>query len=151
VGVEGVLSWLVRFLHVFGAALWVGGYAVLALAVVPLMARRPSETLLEGALLATRVLSNAGALTIVAGLFLVAQTRGYGSLLGGEWGAIVIACIVLAIALMGVGDAGLRPALRRVNDGGAGAVGAARRWALAGLITGGLAIALMTRALYARS
>jgi hypothetical protein len=115
------------------------------------MARRPSETLLEGALLATRVLSNAGALTIVAGLVLVAQTRGYGSLLGGEWGAIVIACIVLAIALMGVGDAGLRPALRRVNDGGEGAVGAARRWALAGLITGGLALALMTRALYARS
>ena len=27
----------------------------------------------------------------------------------------------------------------------------ARRWALAGLITGGLAIALMTRALYART
>ena len=36
-------------------------------------------------------------------------------MLGGEWGGIVVTCFVLAFAMMGVGDSGLRPALRRVN------------------------------------
>ena len=48
---------------------------------------------------------------------------------------------------LGIGDGALRPALRRLAAGGDG--GAARRWALIGLVLTVLAIGMMTRALYA--
>lgn len=143
------LTWLVRFLHVLGAAFWVGGYAVMALVVIPLLADGQHEPIRRVALGATRVLSFSGTLTILAGAFLVARTRGYGRLLGGEWGAIVIACAVLAFALMAIGDAGLRPALRRLGPDAGGSVAVAQRWAVAGLLLGVVALAFMTRALYA--
>jgi putative copper export protein len=147
--VESLLTWLVRFLHVVGAAFWVGGYAVMAFVVLPLLADGSREPIRHLALVATRLLSFSGALTILAGLVLVARTRGYGRLLGGEWGAIVISAAVLAVALMAIGDAGLRPALRRLAPDAGGNVAVAQRWAVVGLLVGVAALAFMTRALYA--
>jgi putative copper export protein len=145
---EGILTWFTRFLHVLGAAFWVGGYAVMALVVIPRLADGPREPILRLSLVAARLLSFSGGLTILAGLFLVARTRGYGRLLGGEWGAIVISTAILALALMAIGDAGLRPALRRLTPGAGGNAVVAQRWAVAGLLVGVVALALMTRALY---
>ena len=96
-----------------------------------------------------RVLTCAGTLTIGFGLALVTRTRGFAGSLGGEWGALVIASSATAIALLGIGDGALRPALRRLAEGDGGA--AARRWALAGLALTALAVGMMTRALYAGS
>jgi putative copper export protein len=158
---DAILTWLVRWLHVTGAAFWVGGYLVLAFALIPRLGHGPGDGLARAALLATRVLSYSGALTIVAGLVLVARTRGYGQLVAGEWGGIVVGSAVLAVAMMGIGDGPLRAALRRLAedapaDGGgssataASAVAAARRWALLSLAAGILALGFMTRAIYAR-
>ena len=148
--VESVITWLVRYLHVTGATFWVGGYLLMAFVIVPRLAREPSESLARVALLGARVLSFSGALTIVAGLVLIARSRGYGQLFRGEWGGIVIASAALAVAMMGIGDSGLRPALRRVAAGSLESVGAARRWALLGLLAGVIALGSMTRAIYAR-
>ena len=151
--VDSIVTWLVRYAHVMGAAFWVGGYLVMAFVIVPRLAHDPSESLKRAALLATRVLSYSGALTIVAGLVLIARTRGYGQLLAGEWGGIVISSAILGLAMMAIGDGALRPALRRIEPGAPGwekHAAAARRWAIVALIAGILAIGFMTRAIYAR-
>ena len=154
--VESVITWLVRYLHVMGAAFWVGGYLLMAFVIVPRLARESSESLARAALQATRVLSLSGTLTIVAGLVLIARSRSYDQLFRGEWGGSVVASAVLAVAMMGIGDSGLRPALRRVAAGSPEGVAAARRWALLGLLgllgllAGVLALGSMTRAIYAR-
>ena len=151
--VDSILTWLVRWVHVMGAAFWVGGYLVLAFAIIPRLAHGQNEPLARAALLATRVLSYSGALTIVGGLVLIARTRGYGRLFSGEWGGIVILSAVLAVAMMGIGDSALRPALRRIESGAPDRekhVAAARRWALIALVAGVLALGFMTRAIYAR-
>lgn len=142
------LTWLVRYGHVAAGALWLGGYLVLAFLLVPALAKRDEEGVLERLTLTTvRVLSYTGTATIFFGLLLVPRTRGYGSLLGGEWGGIVVACIVIAVALLGLGDSALRPALRRLKE--TRDVRPAQRFALIGFALSLLAIGLMTRALYA--
>jgi putative copper export protein len=148
---DAIVTWVVRTAHVFGAALWLGGYAVMLLVIVPYLGRERHESLRALALSTARLISVAGALTIVAGLALIWRSRGYGFLFAGEWGGIVVSCMVLAFALMGIGDSGLRPALRRLDPDSPGSVAAARRWALAGLVVGGLALLMMTRAIYART
>jgi putative copper export protein len=148
---DQLLTWTVRSAHVLGAALWVGGYAIMLLVFVPYLARERNETVRHLALATTRIISFAGALTIVAGLALIWRSRGFGSLLVGEWGGIVMSCVVLAFALMGVGDSGLRPALRRLNPDEPASVGPVRRWAMIGLGIGFIALLMMTRAIYARS
>lgn len=151
--VESIVTWLVRYVHVTGAAFWVGGYLVMAFVIVPRLAQGPNEPLIRAALLATRVLSYSGALTIVAGLVLIARTRGYGQLFSGEWGGIVIASAILALAMMAIGDNALRPALLRIEPGAPdweARVAATRRWAVVALIAGILAVGFMTRAIYAR-
>ena len=148
--VDSVITWLVRYLHVMGAAFWVGGYLVMAFVIVPRLARDPSESLARAALLAARVLSYSGALTILAGLVLIARSRGYGQLVRGEWGGIIVASALLALAMMAIGDGALRPALRRVAAGSPEGAATARRWALLGLLAGVLALGSMTRAIYAR-
>jgi putative copper export protein len=148
---DQLLTWGVRSAHVLGAALWLGGYAIMLLVIVPYLARERNETVRHLALATTRIISFAGALTIVAGLALIWRSRGYGFLLVGEWGGIVISCFVLAFALMGVGDSGLRPALRRLDPDAPGSVGPVRRWAMIGLGIGIVALMLMTRAIYARN
>ena len=149
--VDSMLTWAVRSIHVLGAALWLGGYAVMLLAIVPFLARERNETVRAIALATTRVLSIAGALTVVAGLVMISRSRGYGFLLVGEWGGIVVSSIVIAVIMGAIGDAGLRPAIRRLDPDAPGGVAAVRRWALAGLIAGALAVLLMTRAIYART
>jgi hypothetical protein len=71
-------------------------------------------------------------------------------MMGGEWGGIVMTSFVLAIVLGAIGDAGLRPAIRRLDADPPGSMTAVRRWALAGLIVGVLALLMMTRSIYAK-
>jgi putative copper export protein len=148
---DAMLTWLLRWLHVLGAAVWVGGYVILAFVVVPTLTRESHEAIRQLALVTVRLLSFAGTLTILAGALLVTRSRGYDALFRGEWGGIVISAIVLAVALMALGDSGLRPALRRLRPGDPASVVVARRWALAGLTLTVLALMLMTRAPYATS
>lgn len=146
---SAVLTWIVRFGHVLGAACWVGGYALLALVLIPRLAREPDRRLAWIAASGVRLLTYSGTLTIGFGLVLITRTRGMENLLRGEWGALVLMSALLAVALMGIGDGALRPAIARLAAGGDGT--AARRWALAGFGVTVLAVALMTRALYATS
>lgn len=150
--VDQLLTWGVRSAHVLGAAFWLGGYAIMLLVFVPFLARDRNETVRQLALATARIISFSGALTIVAGLVLIWRTRGYSFiLLGGEWRGIVVSCFVLAFAMMGVGDNGLRPALRRLDPDLPASVGPVRRWAMVGLGLGIAALLMMTRAIYARS
>lgn len=149
--VDSPITWLVRSIHVFGAAVWLGGYVVMLLAVVPYLARERNESVRAIALATARVISIAGALTVIVGLVMISRSRGYGFLLVGEWGAIIISSIVLAVIMGAIGDAGLRPAIRRLDREPPGGVAVVRRWALAGPVVGVLAVLLMTRAMYARS
>ena len=148
---DSLVTWFVRFVHVTAAAFWVGGYAILALAVVPLCKDGMQEPTRRVALAAVRVLTYSGVLTILSGALLVARTRGYGQIVAGEWGGIVISAFVLALTLMAIGDAALRPALQRLTPETGGDQPTAQRWAIAGLVLTIAAVALMTRAIYARS
>jgi putative copper export protein len=148
---DGIITWIVRSIHILGAAVWLGGYVIMLLVIVPYLARERDESIRRLALATTRALSFAGALTVLAGLVLIWRSRGYGLLLSGEWGGIVIACFVLAFVLGAIGDAGMGPAIRRLDPERPGGVATVRRWALAGLIVGVLALSLMSRAIYART
>ena len=145
-----VLTWLIRYGHVLGGATWVGGYVLLALVIVPLLERGASEPVIRLAISAVRLLTYAGTLTIGFGIVLITRTRGFGNLFSGEWGALIVLSFVAAVALLGIGDSALRPALRRLaTDSDAGR--AVRRWAFVGLALTVLVLAMMTRALYASS
>ena len=148
---DAILNWLVRALHILGSACWLGGYALMLFVIVPALAREPNESIRRLAITATRVLSMAGGLTVLAGLALIWRTRGYAFLLAGEWGGIVISSFVLAIVMGAIGDALLRPAIRRLDPARPGTLAAVRRWTLAGLLVGVLILLLMTRAIYART
>ena len=142
------LTWLVRYGHVLSAAVWVGTYALLCFLIVPSLRRERGGELDRLAIASVRVGSYAGTLTMAFGFVLIARTReGYGSLVGTAWGALVLASVVAAVALLGLNDAGLRPALRRLIRGGDG--GPAQRWAFACLLLAVLAVGLMTGATYA--
>lgn len=143
------LTWLIRYGHVLGGALWLGGYALLALVIVPLLQKGANSTIERLAITTVRVLTYAGMGTIFFGMILVTRSRGIVNLLRGEWGALIIASFVVAVALLGIGDGALRPAIRRVAA--TGEVGPARRYAWIGFALTILAIGLMTRALYASS
>lgn len=118
--------WLVRFLHVIGAALWVGGLGFLALVW--------DELSSQGRQLALRSMRWLGALTLLAGLGLVHVTRGFASYGRGEWGGIVLIGTVLAGVMLGVVK------VREVP----------RRWVVLAWVLGLVAVAFMTRAPYAR-
>jgi putative copper export protein len=83
--VDSLITWAVRSIHVLGAALWLGGYAVMLLAIVPYLARERNETARAIALATARLISIAAALTVVAGLVMITRSRGYGFLFVGEW------------------------------------------------------------------
>ncbi len=149
--VDALVTWAVRSAHVLGAAIWLGGYAVMLLVIVPYLTRERNEMMRELGLAVARVISAAGGLTILAGLVLIWRSRGYSSiLLWGEWSGIVILSFVVAFVMMGVGDSLLRPALRRLSPDDPASIGPVRRWAGVGLALGVLAVLLMTRAIYAR-
>ena len=143
-----LLNWLVRWVHVAAAGGWVGGYAVIALVIIPWLAKRPDPAAAAMAITCMRFLSYAGTVTMLFGLILIARTRGYSSLLGGEWGGVVLLSALITVAILAIGDSLLRPALRRLGDGGA--AGPARRWSMVALTLTIVAVALMTRAPYAR-
>ncbi len=81
--VDAVFTWAVRSVHVFGAAIWLGGFAMMLLVIVPFLARERHAPLRGLAEAAARLISGAGALTIVAGLVLIWRSRGYGFLIVG--------------------------------------------------------------------
>ena len=141
---SAVIIWLLRWGHVVGGAIWVGGYALLAFVIVPLMARTTEEPLRHIAIGAVRLLTYTGTATIFFGILLITRTRGFAGLLGSEWGALVILSAVCAVALLGIGDGALRPALRTGN------ARLAHRYAVIGFGVAVLAVGLMTRTIYAR-
>jgi putative copper export protein len=49
-----LLTWLIRYGHVVSGATWVGGYALLALVIVPLLERERNEQLARVAITAVR-------------------------------------------------------------------------------------------------
>ncbi|HEY3991954.1 MAG TPA: hypothetical protein VGM01_03635, partial [Ktedonobacteraceae bacterium] len=71
-----IVSWLVRYGHVLGAAMWVGGYAFLAFVIVPLLGKEPSETLTRLAITVVRLLTYTGTLTMGFGIVLITRTNG---------------------------------------------------------------------------
>lgn len=148
---DAMVTWAVRSAHILGAAVWLGGYAVMLLVIVPCLTRERNETVRRLGMGTARIISVAGGLTILAGLVLIWRSRGYSSLLLGEWGGVVISSFIVAFAMMGVGDSGLRPALRRLSPDDPATVEPVRRWAAVGLTLGVLGVLLMARAIYARS
>ncbi len=146
VAMSEVVSWLVRYGHVLGAAVWTGGYATLALVIVPLLEKGANDTIGRLAVATVRVGTYAGTLVIGFGVVLIGRTNGYNHLLGTAWGTLVLASAATAVVLFGIGDGALRPALVRLAAGGDGR--AARRWSLAGLALTVLAIGMMTGATY---
>lgn len=141
-------TWLVSYGHVLSASVWLGGYALLALVLLPRLEKEANATLLAVTLTTVRLLTYAGTATLVFGLVLVTRTRGFARLWAGEWGGIVAAGLVIAVALLGIGDGALRPALKQPAKGSARR---ARRWAWIGFGLTILAIGLMTRLIYAIS
>lgn len=139
------LAWIIRYGHVLGAATWVGGYALLAFLIVPLLGKGASETLVRLAVTVVRFLTYAGTLTIAFGLVLITRTNGFDHLIGSAWGGLIIAGIVIAIALLGIGDGALRPAIRKSPLIGNAP---ARRWATIGFILTVVAVGVMTGATY---
>jgi hypothetical protein len=106
-----LITWFIRYGHVLGAGAWVGGYAVLALVIIPALKKGTNSKLMPIATTTLRLLTYSGVATMLFGLVLITRTRGFPSLIsGGEWGGIVIVCILIAVALMGINDGALRPA-----------------------------------------
>lgn len=132
-------AWLVRYAHVASATLWVGGYALLVFVILPRAAGA------ELAMASVRWLTYAGTATLFFGILLIRETRGFGPLMRGPWGALVLASAAIAVVVLGMGDGAVRPALRR-SDGAR-----ARRWAMAAFLLLLAAVGCMTRALYAAS
>ena len=125
-----LVTWLLRYGHVAAGAMWLGGYLVLAFVMIPALARERDERLEHLTHFTVRVLTYVGTATLFFGMLLVTRTRGYGVLLEGEWGTIIILCFILTIVLLGIGDGALRPAIRRMKD--TGDIRPARRLALLG-------------------
>lgn len=146
---DATITWLVRYGHVLSAAVWTGGYMALVLLLYPLLGREDRATIARIAEPVARFLSYAGTATFVFGLVLIYRTRGYGTLGTNEWGMLVIASIVLGVAVLGIGDSALRPALRRIAE--TGDASRAQRMAVLGFALLVVAVGLMTRALYASS
>lgn len=146
---DGILLWFFRYGHVLAATAWTGGYLLFTFVLVPLIQREPTPALLRFGISTVRVMTYSGTATIVFGLLLITRTRGFASVGRGEWGSIIVTCIIIAVALLGIGDGALRPRLRRMAEGGSAP--SLQRIALAGFVLSALAVGLMTRALYAGS
>jgi hypothetical protein len=140
-----LVSWLVRYGHVLGAAIWVGGYVLLAFFIIPLIKKVESEALVQLAITTVRVLTYTGTLTMGFGLVLITRTRGFARLFGTTWGGLIITGFVIAFVLLGIGDGALRPAIRRIKKTGDAR---ARRWAIVGVVLTVLAVGIMTGATF---
>lgn len=145
-----IVTWLVRYGHVLSGAIWVGGFVLLTMILLPALQRQATALLVGLTLAVVRLLSYAGSATILFGLLLITRTRGFTTVFrGGEWGGIIVSCFVIALALLGISDGLVRPALKQAAN--AGALRRAQRWAWVMLMLSILAIGLMTRAIYATS
>lgn len=145
-----VVTWLVRYGHVLSGGIWVGGFVLLAMILLPALQRQATALLIGITIAVVRLLSYAGSATILFGLLLITRTRGFTTVFsGGEWGGIIVSCFVIALALLGISDGLLRPALQQAAN--AGSLRRAQRWAWVMLLLSILAIGLMTRAIYATS
>lgn len=144
---ETLLLWLFRYGHVFAATAWTGGYTLFTFVLVPMIRHEPSPGLLRFGVSTIRVMTYSGTATIVFGLLLITRTRGFANVGRGEWGIIILVCIGIAVALLGIGDGALRPRLRKMVAGES--AGSLQRMALIGFLLSALAVGLMTRALYA--
>jgi putative copper export protein len=140
-----LLTWIIRYGHVLGAAVWAGGYALLAFLIVPTLGKGTSETVIQLAVGVVRFLTYAGTLTIAFGIVLITRTNGFEHLFSSAWGMLIITAFVLAIILLGIGDGALRPAIRNTKTLGNTR---ARLWATIGFIFTVLAIGVMTGATY---
>ncbi len=140
-----VLSWLIRYGHVVFAATWVGGYALLAFVIVPLIGKEASETLVQLAINTVRFLTYTGTLTIGFGIVLITRTNGFGNFFGSAWGGLIMTAFVIAIVLLGIGDGALRPAIKRLAKTGEAP---ARLWAIVGFILTVIAVGVMTGATF---
>jgi putative copper export protein len=143
------ITWFVRFLHVLAGATWVGGFAMLALLLVPALKRDDPRRVAVLVLPVVRFLTVAGVATLIFGLLLIDRTRGFGRVGRGEWGQIMVLSVVIWLVMMSISDNALRPRLRRIAE--TGEVCTVQRWALAGLALGIVMIGLMTRTIYASS
>ncbi|MEZ4674422.1 MAG: hypothetical protein R2932_09280 [Caldilineaceae bacterium] len=142
-----ILTWLIRDGHVLAGAVWVGGYAALTLALIPRLEKQANEGLLGVTITTMRLLSYTGTATILLGLLLVTRTRGYATIWrGGEWGGIIVACFIIALVLLGLGDGALRPALKQLGAGRN--TRRTRRLAWICFVLTMIAIGLMTRTIY---
>ena len=139
------LTWLIRYGHVVFAAAWVGGYAVLAFMIVPLLENGASEKLTQLAINTVRLLTYTGTLTIGFGVVLITRTRGFGNFFGSAWGGLVMTAFIIAIVLLGIGDGALRPAIKRLAKA---EQAPARLWAPIGFILTVIAVGVMTGATY---
>ena len=139
------VSWLIRYGHVLGAAIWVGGYALLAFVIVPLIKKGESEALVQLAITTVRLLTYTGTLTMGFGIVLITRTRGFANLFGSAWGGLIITAFVIAIVLLGIGDGVLRPAILRIKSRGDAR---ARRWAIIGFVLTVFAVGVMTGATF---
>ncbi|GCE50296.1 hypothetical protein EI42_04774 [Thermosporothrix hazakensis] len=137
-------SWLIRYGHVAAATLWVGGYALLAFVIIPLIGKGASEVLTRLAVTTLRVLTYTGTLTMGFGLILITRTRGFPHLFGSAWGSLIITGFVIALMLLGLGDGALRPAILAIP--GTGDNTRARRFAIIGFVLVVLAVGVMTAA-----
>ena len=140
-----LLAWIIRYGHVVSAAVWVGGYALLAFLIVPLLGKGASEMLVRLSVNAVRFLTYTGTLTIAFGLILITRTRGFDHLFGTTWGSLVLVALLIAIILLGIGDGALRPALRKSPATGNARV---RQWAIIGFVLTVIAVGVMTGATY---
>ena len=148
------VSWLIRYGHVLFATMWVGGYALLAFFIVPMIERGEREALIPLAITVVRFLTYTGTLTMGFGIVLITKTNGFSHLFGTAWGGMIITAFVIAVVLLGIGDGALRPAIRRMakTDITSGVSGrnnnTARIWAIVGFALTVLAVGVMTGATF---
>ena len=142
-----IISWLIRYGHVLCAAMWIGGYALLAFLIIPLIGKEKgeSELLVRLAISTVRFLTYVGTLTMGFGIVLITRTNGFADLFRSTWGSFIITGFVIAIVLLGIGDGALRPAILRIKKTGDTS---ARRWAIIGFILTVLAVGVMTGATF---
>ncbi len=79
------------------------------------------------------------------GIVLITRTNGFAHLFGSAWGSLIITGFVIAIALLGIGDGALRPAILRISKTGNAP---ARNFAIAGFALSVLAVGVMTGATF---
>lgn len=127
--------------------MWVGRYALLSSSIAPSPRKERDERLGRIAIAIVGVGTYAGTLTLAFGGVLISRVPvDYGSLVGMMWGTLVVSSIVAAVAPLGLGDAGLRRAIRRLAGGHEGV---AQHRVSAGLAPAGLAHGRTAAAVYA--